>query len=150
MNLKNRLLQSAKTATEERTKILMGDFNAVLESVKSKTFKSGSFGFVFVYGITDQEAKGRKIYENIVLSKKDGSAVEYGDDRFIRRLYTLGIDDAALENFNIPENDTEQGDMPKLQGTKVIVTLERKLKDDGTPEQNLKKVTPVAKKAVAA
>jgi len=147
MNLKDRLTKASK----ERNQILMGEFTAVVESAKTKTFKSGSFGFVFIYGITDKESKGRKVYENLVLTDKDGKAVEYGDDRLLRRLYTLGIGDAELPNFALPENDTEEGDLPKLNGIKVILTLEKRInKGTGEGEQGLKKVARIEVKAKAA
>ncbi len=150
MSIKDRLAKAAVTANEERNKILMGDFNAVVEKVQVKTFKSGSFGYVFIYAILDKEAKGRKVFENMVLTKSDGSPVPYGDDRLLRRLFSLGIGDSELINFKLPEVDTEIGDLPTLHGTKVVVTLERKLNSaTNEPEQNLKKVVSAKAKTSA-
>jgi hypothetical protein len=151
MNLKERLAKASVTAKEERQAILMGDFNAVVDKVTAKTFKSGSFGYVFVYAITDKEGKGRKVFENIVLTKADNTPVEYGDDRLLRRLFTLGIGDDKLGTFQLPEVDSEIGDLPKLNGIKVIISLERKLNSStGVAEQNLKKVELAKSQSKAA
>jgi hypothetical protein len=137
--LKARL--KAASAASKRP-ILMGQFYGVVEKFVAKTFKSGAFGFELTYALTDKgDNKGRKIFENIVMNKSDGSLIKFADEKLVRRLYSLGIGDAELESFNVPETSDEQGDLDKLHGVKVLLTLEQEIRrDNGEPSQKVKKV----------
>lgn len=138
MNLKSRI-KTAAAATSRA--ILSGQFNALVESVEATTFKSGAFGFKLVYVITDKAHKGRKIYENLVMNKADGTAIPFADEKLVRRLYGLGLSEDALETFNLPETSDETGDLETLNGRKVIITLEQEIrKDNGEASQKVKKV----------
>jgi hypothetical protein len=150
MDIKKRLQKAAVEAKSTRTQILMGEFKAVVEKVAAKTYKTGAFGFEFVFAITDKDAKGRKIYENIVMSDKNGEALKFSDERLVRRLYNLGVDDTALQTFDIPNNSDEKGSLPTLHGAQVILTLERGLNwKTQEPEQKLKRVVLAGRKAAA-
>lgn len=149
-SLKSRIAEATKAnakkvASNANTKTtdyspLTGEFNAVLESAKPKVYFTGSFGYEFTFRLTDKEVAGRKIWENIILVKADGTPTSFSAEKLMRRLAAFSVTGKALETFALPESVTDNSDLDTLNGAQVILKLEREISSNGKPGTKVKAV----------
>lgn len=119
---------------------LTGEFLAIVETIKTKTYSTGSFGYEIAYKLTDEDVKGRRVWENIIISKADGSPVGFSAEKLMKRLLAFGINNKALATFNLPETTDAASDLDTLQGSKVKLKLEREVRQNGQPGTKVKSV----------
>lgn len=105
------------------TPIPTGRHSAFLQEVKHGSFKTGSYGVVFTYVFEGGEAKNRKIRETIVLTKANGEAVKFANNRLKRRLMSLGLPIEKINAFKGPRNEHDLGDFKLVLGAPVTVIV---------------------------
>jgi hypothetical protein len=139
--LQDKLSKASNGKKTEGFAPLSGTFNGLIETVVAKTFKSGSFGYEIAYKITDEDVKGRKVWESIPVRKADGSESPFAGEKLARRLSAFGISAKEMGAFELPDTDSETGDLDQLNGAKVVLKLERELYN-GKPTTRVKAVYP--------
>lgn len=107
--------------------ITPGRYAAFLQAVKTTVFKTGSFGVTFTYIIEGTDFKNRKISDNLVLVKADGTPVTGANGRLKRNLMAYGLPLEKIESFKGPQNEHQLGDFALVLGQPVTIEV----KDDG-------------------
>jgi hypothetical protein len=127
-NLKDMSAKLSKTnAPKGKTEYaaLEGKYAAIIEGAKAKVFKSGAFGYEFTYKLTQEDVKGRKIWDRIVVRRADGSQLPFAENKLIRVLTAAGLTNEQLETLELPEEADESGDLDQINGATVVLKLER-------------------------
>jgi|SRR5271165_485431 len=136
----------AGSAGTPRGPIAPGTYSAFLQEVKHGTFKTGSYGMTFTFVIEGGENKNRKIREYLVLTKADGTAVQYANTRLKRRLLDFGLPLEKINAFKGPRNEHDLGDFRLTLGAPVTVIVADAGMYNGVPSR---KVKAVYKRAIA-
>lgn len=107
--------------------IAPGRYSAFIQAIKHGTFKTGAYGLTTTFVIEGGEFKNRKINENLVLTKADGSAVKGANSRLKRFLMAGGLSLEKINAFKGPRTEHELGDFKLLIQEPVTIVV----KDDG-------------------
>jgi Protein of unknown function (DUF669) len=110
--------------------IAPGRYAAFIQAIKHGTFKTGSYGLTTTYVIEGGDFKNRKINDNLVLQKADGTAVKGADARLKRFLMAGGLSSEKINAFKGPRTEHELGDFKLLIQEPVTIVV----KDDGEYE----------------
>lgn len=129
VELENLPTESSNTGGEKKAlpPIEPGRYAAFVQEVKHGTFKTGSYGVTFKYVIEGGPFKNRKVTDNLVLTKSDGTAVKYADSRLKRALMAFGLPLEKINAFKGPRNEHDLGDFRLAIGAPVTIIV----KDDG-------------------
>jgi len=112
-----------------------GTFAAFVKEVKHGTFKKGSYGITLTYVIESGAAKNRTINEYIVLTKADGTNLEFSAKKLKQRLMNLGLPIEKINAFKGPRNEHDLGDFRLVIGAPVTVTIAIDKDKDGNPRE---------------
>ena|ERR1700692_2153298 len=107
--------------------LLPGRYAAYIQAIKHGTFKTGAYGITTTYVIEGGEFKNRKITENLVLTKGDGTPVKGADARLKRFLMAGGLSLEEIYAFKAPRNEHDLGSLAKVVSKPVTIIV----KDDG-------------------
>lgn len=100
-----------------------GYYQAQIESVEPRTFRSGNDGLAVTYFITDGEYRGRKVYDNIVFVPK----AEFKVAQLYKALYGDDVDGSVTI-------DTEELEEAEHTPVRIRVGIREYVAADGTPK----------------
>jgi hypothetical protein len=117
-----------------------GRYAGFLQEVRNGTFKSGSYGITFTYVIEGGPQKNRKIREHVVLTRADGSVINFSGARIKRRLMGFGMPLEKINAFRGPRNEHDLGDFRLVLGAPVTIVVEEDGEYNGMPSRKVKAV----------
>jgi|SRR5271165_4564108 len=127
----------ASNGSAPSTPLPVGRFPAFLQGIQQETYKSGSSGITATYVLDGGIAKNRKIKERLVLTRADGSTVEYAGQRLKRRLLSWGMPLEKIQAFKGPRNEHDMGDFKLVLGAPVTVTIKDEGEYQGRPSRGV-------------
>src|SRR5271166_3520858 len=110
-----------------------GRYAAFLQEAKPTTYKTGAFGIKTTYVIEEGEFKNRKITDNIILTKKDGSKTPYGANTLKKRLMAFGLPMEKILAFKGPRNEHDLGDFRLVLSAAVTIIVKADGEYNGRP-----------------
>lgn len=123
---------------------IQGTFDAAIQTVVPTVFKSGGFGIKLTYFIQSEgDVKGRKVFENLVFVTGKGTLNDFGMDLFAARLTSLGLTNDEVLAFEIPQDDNDFGDIGKLIGKKLQITVDSTETYRGRPSPKITGSAPI-------